>query len=190
MSQEYCDSCFEHKPLAVFVGGDCEDCRGEDVPACENEDRARIRRLTLVTPRDVRAYHLLGRPERDRSDAESAFLLAYLVDAEVKPHTDDGLPEYVAGRHVGDVRGRVELPVRVTAVIELEPGDFGRRFLCRMEAEDGADVVWFTGENLALNEGDSVTARMTVKAHEVYRGRKQTVVERVNVVKKKQEGAE
>lgn len=189
MSREYCDVCFEHKPLAVFVVGACEDCRGEDVPACENEDRARIRRLTLVTPRDVRAYHLLGRPERDRSDEEQAFLLAYLVDAEVKPHTDDGLPEYVAGKHVGDVGGRAELSVRVVSVIELEPGDFGRRFLCRMETEDGADVVWFTGENLALNEGDVVTVRATVKAHETYRGRKQTVVQRLNVVKK-QEGAE
>ena len=180
MSQEYCDGCYDHKPLAVFVGGVCEDCRGEDVPACECPERARIRKLTLVTPRDIRAYHLLGRPDRDRTDEEQAFLVRYLVETTLKE--DDGVPEYVAGAHVGDVGKRIEVRVKVAGVTELPPGDFGRRFLCRMETEAGDDVVWFTGENLALNEGDEVLVRATVKAHEVYRGRRQTVVQRLNVV--------
>lgn len=191
MSQAYCDKCFDHKPLDVYVKGVCEACRGADQPACECPERVRIRALALIRPDDVTAYHLLGRPERDRNAEEQGWLARYLERTRPAEEVTDGVPQHVAGAHVGTEGSRVEALVRCVKVVELEPGDFGRRFLCKMERqEDQADIVWFTGEGLSMYDNGEYTIRGTVKKHEVYLGRKQTVVQRVKVLQRHRLGDE
>jgi len=175
-----CHGCLSVDPLLRLVSGLCEPCRGVEEPAAENDERAAIRAKGLAaTDSDVRAYHLLGRPERDLSPDELADLTVWR--AIRAPATEPQPARYEAGGHVGSVGTRVEVRVTVTKVAELEPGDYGRRFLCRMRTADGDDVVWFTGEGLTLKEQDDATIRGTVKEHGAYLGRKQTVVQRVKV---------
>lgn len=177
-----CVNCFEDRPLDIHVDGRCEQCRGEETPAIECDERATIRaKGNAVTPDDVRAYHLYGRPERDRSVADAAWLAGYESAAKPAP-VADALPEFVDGVFVGDVGVRSEMVVTVLGVIELEPGDYGRRFLVRMQEQGGALVVWFTGEGLALDDGKTYRVKATVRAHDVYQGRRQTVVQRVSTL--------
>jgi hypothetical protein len=174
-----CNGCFDLSPLTVLVSGLCESCRGVEVPAVECVERARIRGLSVVTPDDAKAYHLLGRPELDRTTDEAAWLRGYLE----APESPASLPVHTTGAHVGTVGTRCDLELRVTGVRELEPGDFGRRFLVTMRSHpEDALVVWFTGEGLKLDDGGHYLLRCTVKSHETYLGEKQTVVQRCNIL--------
>jgi len=175
----FCRQCLEERPLDQFRGGKCEECYGEEWPAIDCPERATIRaKLPHVTDDDVRAYHLYGRPERDRSPEERRWLADYAPAAPIAPE----LPDFVDGHHVGEVGKRCDLTVTVLNVHEFEPGHYGQRFLVRMVAECGANVVWFTGENLALDDGVTYRVRATIREHIVYQGRRQTVVARVTVV--------
>lgn len=178
----HCVRCFEARPLDVFVDGVCEACNGE-VPAVECDERATIRAQALHTADDIRAYHIYGRPERDRSEAEREWLVRYEKESLVGlADTAPAIPEFIDGTFFGTVGKREDATITVLGVTELEPGDYGRRFLVRMREAGGADVVWFTGEGLNLDDDVTYRVRATIKNHEVYRGRRQTVVQRVTVV--------
>jgi len=180
----FCIKCSEERPLDVYVNGQCQECSGHDPPAVECEERVTIRgKGVTITARDVQAYHLYGRPERDRSPAEQEWLRRYAAEqTAIAPVTSETLPEYIEGTWCGEKGSRCDLTVTVERVTELEPGDYGKRFLVHMVEASGATVVWFTGENLNLYDGVTYKVRATVKAHEVYRGRRQTVVQRLTVV--------
>lgn len=83
------------------------------------------------------------------------------------------------GERIGTVGERVELRVRVTKISGPYPGDYGDSYLCAMETDTGEQVIWWTGENLALEEGQQYDIRGTVQAHGEYNGRKQTRLSRV-----------
>jgi hypothetical protein len=55
------------------------------------------------------------------------------------------------------------------------------RQLCLLTDPEGNVLKWWTGTE-ALREGKTVTLKATVKAHEEYRGRKETVITRATVV--------
>lgn len=181
-----CGFCFEWCPLDVFVGGVCQGCSGIDPPVHEDPMRKHIRAEELPTARQIAAYHAYGKHPKDRSAEELDIIDRYEGDVAEEAalrNPDGAIEHHIAGVHVGTVGSRGDFVVDVEKVIELEPGDYGRRFLCRMKERDsGACIVWFTGENLPLEEAASVTIRATVKAHEVYQGRRQTVVQRAKVV--------
>ena len=51
--------------------------------------------------------------------------------------------------------------------------------LLSFEDETGNEFTWFTGGAKGFVVGDAVTVKATVKRHDVYRGVKQTVLNRV-----------
>ena len=51
-----------------------------------------------------------------------------------------------------------------------------------MADADGRDLVWYASNPPELSEGDRVViARATVKKHDMYRGRRQTVITRARI---------
>ncbi len=85
--------------------------------------------------------------------------------------------------HLGTVGERRLFELTVTSIRSLGIQEFNgkasERFLCKMVDPHGNDVVWFTGENLALDEGVTYTVKATVTKHDEYQGRKQTLVNRL-----------
>lgn len=87
--------------------------------------------------------------------------------------------------HIGKIGERVELAVVVDRVIPRE-SDWGVTYICGMRAFNPEtadytdDVTWFASTD-TLDRGHSYRVRATVKKHGEYRGRPQTVVNRIHV---------
>lgn len=83
---------------------------------------------------------------------------------------------------VGEAGDRLELSVLVTRTYDID-GYYGPSRITTMEDDEGRCYVWFsTGE--WLETGDRVLLRGTVKKHNDYKGRKQTVLTRCAVREK------
>ncbi len=93
-----------------------------------------------------------------------------------------------ASVHVGTVKARAVYRVRCDRVIPHE-SDFGCTYITRMTIWDDTravyanDAVWFASSNHDMAEGKFYSVKMTVKKHEDYNGRPQTVFTRGAVVK-------
>ena len=79
----------------------------------------------------------------------------------------------------GEIGERIERTVKVLSVKEIH-SNYGTSFLHQFETEDGNLLTWFT-QSLKQNfeEGEECIIRATVKEHKTFRGKKQTVVNRV-----------
>ena len=90
--------------------------------------------------------------------------------------------EAKTSNHVGEIKKRMRgVKVRVNSIQKRE-SFYGTSILHRMEDENGNVLIWWgTGEG--LEAGDAwITIDATVKAHSVFNGVKQTVVNRVKEV--------
>lgn len=85
-------------------------------------------------------------------------------------------------QHVGQIGDRMDLTVTVHRVIVVE-GNYGTTGIHKMTDQAGNELVWFATSGSWLEEGSSYVIKATVKAHDEYQGRKQTVVNRAKVVK-------
>lgn len=86
-----------------------------------------------------------------------------------------------ASQWVGTKGKRQEFTVTVDRVITTE-GLYGLTGIHKLEDQDGNSLVWFaSGSATWLEVGRTYTIKATPKAHEEYKGWKQTVVSRVAV---------
>ena len=84
-----------------------------------------------------------------------------------------------AGNFVGKVGDRIELNIKVTAVLPVL-SSFGEKCVIIMQDEKKNELVWFTTKALSLGE---YRMRVTIKKHQVYDGKNQTIVNRCTIVK-------
>ncbi len=127
-----------------------------------------------LTDEECLWFEVLVRLNQVAEDAQEAF------DAkEVVP------PSVVAtGHHVGEVGKRCTMTVTVGDVVDLGVHEkYGQRFLVPMRTKCNAEVVWFTGENLTLEDNKTYTITARVEDHGVYQGRNQTRISRAKEVK-------
>lgn len=85
--------------------------------------------------------------------------------------------------YVGQIKDRLEMDLTVTRRIDIETdyGPYGTMLhLTIMEDENGNIFVWKTSSR-SLIEGEKYRVKGTVKAHEEYDGRKQTILTRCKV---------
>lgn len=93
--------------------------------------------------------------------------------------------EKPVSNYVGTVKERQLFTVKVERILETQ-SDFGVSYLHMMTDEVGNDIKWFGssrlyhpgGEYRMVNEGETLVIKATVKAHQEYKGRKQTLVTR------------
>ena len=82
---------------------------------------------------------------------------------------------------VGEVGAKVNLTVKVNKVIAKD-GNYGTTYIVIMtEVATGNNVIWFASVN-ACDEGETVTLKGTVKAHNVRDDKNQTVLTRCKVL--------
>lgn len=96
----------------------------------------------------------------------------------------DAEPEkLITGDYLGVEKERVERLIRVTKIVGPYVSEHGDSWLCIMETVDSSDsCIWWTGDNLAFDEGKEYKIRGTVKKLDVYNGKRQTVLTRVKEV--------
>jgi len=90
---------------------------------------------------------------------------------------------------VGTVGKRIELTLTVVSVTTID-SQFGMKLLYTTKDSEGHFVTcfhsgspWYVeGAESGVATGDALKVRATIKAHEVYRGRSQTVIQRATVL--------
>lgn len=85
-----------------------------------------------------------------------------------------------ASTHVGTVGERIELTGTVTFIREF-PGDYGTRALVKILADGNLLTWWCSDASKAPEQGQTVTGKATVKAHEDYQGTAQTLITRAKL---------
>jgi hypothetical protein len=88
----------------------------------------------------------------------------------------------IVDEYLGEVKKRLVLTVRVRAV-DFLPGTYGVTTLYTMTDKDGHLLKWFASRQVLGEEPSDewITIKATVKAHEEFRGRKETVLSRCAV---------
>ena len=85
--------------------------------------------------------------------------------------------------HVGEIGKRQNFTVTCHRIFETE-GSFGVTAIHKLTDQDGNDMTWFaSGSAEWLDEGKTYEVKATVKKHDDYKGRSQTVINRVKIVK-------
>jgi hypothetical protein len=84
------------------------------------------------------------------------------------------------GAHVGEVGKRAELGSLTVMRIRYSESDFGTKTILALRDAQGNDITWFASGARDYSPGDVLPeARATVKKHEEYKGRPQTVILRL-----------
>jgi len=84
--------------------------------------------------------------------------------------------------HVGTVGKRQEFVVTCHKIFE-SGGNYGLTGIHKMTDQDGNDLTWFASSAKWLEEGKTYRIMGTVKAHDEYKDRPQTTINRVKIVK-------
>jgi hypothetical protein len=86
-------------------------------------------------------------------------------------------------KHVGTVGERREFALTVNKVFSFE-SQYGRTFINICKDADG-NVIVYKGSN-GFEEGDALTLKATVKAHDEREGVKQTLIARPKILSEKE----
>lgn len=141
-----------------------------------------------------------GKAASERSDFEHNLLVS--VSQEWAGHRDIGILAYVvehyrrhlsieaekrspkANEHIGEVGARLDLELVVAKVINLGFSQFGERCMILFRDAAGNMFKWATDASRAdeMELDKAVKIRGTVKKHDDYKGRKQTVLTRCKVL--------
>lgn len=86
----------------------------------------------------------------------------------------------VVSKHVGKIGDRLQVKAKLVARFDSQ-GHFGATFIHKFVLVDGpdagADLTWF-GSSQIGNIGDTLWIKATIKAHDEYKGVKQTIISR------------
>jgi hypothetical protein len=88
------------------------------------------------------------------------------------------------GCHIGQIGKRLTFSHLLVVRTRSLDGDWGSKTVVALEDEQGNDLVWFATGCKAYEPGDVLTGKGTVKDHEQYQGRPQTVLTRCALEKK------
>jgi hypothetical protein len=92
------------------------------------------------------------------------------------------------GVHIGVVGKRIELGDLTVVRVRYSENDWGTKTILALEDKDGSAVTWFASGAKDFEAGQVLrSARATVKAHDEYKGRPQTVVSRMTWVEEQKE---
>ena len=111
--------------------------------------------------------------------------VAYVDEDELKTQSviDDAVAKLIYDESPsswqGEVGDRIERLLTVVKVIELE-GYYGKSTFYLFEDESGNEYCWTTAAR-QLELGETYEVRGSVKAHQVYKGKNQTVLTRCKV---------
>jgi hypothetical protein len=112
------------------------------------------------------------------------------IEGVVKKTREVAKPTAPKGVHVGVVGQRLELGDLTVMRVRYYETDFGTKTILALETAEGNALTWFASGARDFTAGDVMkSARATVKKHDEYQGRPQTVVSRLAFVEEKKEEA-
>lgn len=121
---------------------------------------------------NVRAVVRTGAVKRRTAGYAAALSVAYArAMDEIREHAVRPI-----SKHVGEIGQRLIFTATIHKIIAME-SQFGTTHLHIMSDADGNDLKWFGSSTLG-EEDDIATFKGTVKAHDEYKGRAQTLVSR------------
>jgi hypothetical protein len=145
-----------------FVRGVCQSC-----PKCTNPNKP----LSEVPDEYVTQCKFLA--ERGWITEKTAGVAASMVKGAPLPKKD-----YANSKHVGTVGERKDFnDLTVIMAVERE-GDYGITTILKFEDSDGNILTWFASGGKSYEKGGKVNLKATVKAHDEFKGVKQTVITR------------
>lgn len=86
--------------------------------------------------------------------------------------------EAKSNEHVGIIKKREVFKIALTN-ITVKEGYYGTTWIHRFEDNEGNSLVWFSSKDVDFRVGNEYTVKATVKKHDEYKGRKQTLINRV-----------
>lgn len=86
------------------------------------------------------------------------------------------------GEHFGTVGERGQWNVRLTGINVTEGGVYGTTWIYRFVTEEGNIAVWFSSRNVELVVNGRYALTGTVKKHQVYQSKNNTVLTRCKAV--------
>lgn len=108
--------------------------------------------------------------EKQESALISAFVKAQKVVTE---------KEHSSNEWIGDIKQRMEKELTCKAVFGPFNSKFGQFFIVNYKDADGNDYVYKGTGNPGLQKDETGVIKFTVKAHDIYKDKKQTVISRV-----------
>lgn len=99
-----------------------------------------------------------------------------LVEAEIAKRAQNA-----ASGHLGAVGDKLTMTITVERIIVLESKFYGNSYITIARDEQG-NIISYKGLTDIGNKGDTLTIKATVKEHTVYKGVKQTVIQRPKVL--------
>jgi len=185
-SQPRCTTCLTWRREPVHDDGVCTSCRPAEyvwpgtVPLTDlipfersKEVYSWLEGISALDPDQIRVWMALSHGSARESDRE-AFVAS----------RDWSVPE-LSGSWFGVPGVRYRGVILFTEQeVSLGLGDYGLRFLFKMQAacpDSGelCDLKWWTGESAWVTVGADELADLTVKSHDTYQGKRETVVNRV-----------
>ena len=121
---------------------------------------------------------------KERSICISEFGLAASMVGVYKQKRDKAKQMKAKGSNewFGEVKKRYELELKVVSISGFE-GDYGYVTIYKMVDPDGNAFSWFsTSAKVSLEEGETYHVKATVKKHQEWNDRKETVVTRLTVL--------
>ncbi len=140
----------------------------KDIPVGDNDYLANVCLVARV-----------GAASRKTAGVAASIMVAYdrAMEFEINRMKRAAKPE---SHHVGEVGKRIPLmKVTVEKVIANET-EWGITGIHKMTDEHGSDLTWFASSADWLKEGETYSVAASVKKHDEYKGRKNTVLTRVS----------
>lgn len=127
---------------------------------------------------NLRLIAQTGRVTSRHAGYAASMLIAHakFEERQLESQRREDRPE---SHHIGSVGERLTLKVTCEKIIETV-SDWGCTGIHKLVDEAGNDLTWFaSGSSEWIDEGATITVKATIKSHDAYNGRKQTVVNRV-----------
>ncbi len=138
-------------------------------------------------------------PQEEKQRSEFYHNIDVLLRSEAVTPRDVGFvgaifPAYYRAMHAGEEKkarankknevvgtvGQKIPPTQITVVgTHMISGQYGTTQICRMEDAEGRLFVWFNNSQNQLEQGQQLVITGTIKKHDEYKGRMQTVLTRV-----------
>ncbi len=99
------------------------------------------------------------------------------VSNKIAPEPEEG----TTSEWVGNIGDRIKLTLTLVKTGYCTTR-FGGSNIYTFKDEDGNDITWFTSVALKKEVGDTFDVKATIKAHNDYKGKKQTLISRATVM--------
>ena len=122
----------------------------------------------------------VGTASRKTSGLAASIIVAHAkaIEKEIKKQEAANRPE---SHHVGTVGERIKLITLKCEKIIRSESAWGLTGIHKLTDEAGNDLVWFASGSDWFKEGETLSVSASVKKHDEYQGRKQTIITRVTI---------